>query len=217
MYDCFSKAVSVQVVSSCHPTWTCWVDLPFSFTYGSGLETQHLTVRNTTYQTFLTPPFSSAYFSVTGWWHTGTGCPERWMPHPGGIQSQAGCGSGQPGLVVGDPAHSRGVEITWSLRSFSTQAILWFHDMIQQCQTFTQASTAQIFPMWDFYLRIRVDCWFCCCCFVCLFFNKSGTASIIWRMDTFRRGGFPPTKKLLFHDKAEQLKHLIFVCTIQPC
>ena len=29
---------------------------------------------------------------------------------PGGIQGQAGCGSGQPGLVVGDPAHSRGVE-----------------------------------------------------------------------------------------------------------
>ena len=28
------------------------------------------------------------------------------MPHPGGIQGQAGCGSGQPGLVVGDPAHS---------------------------------------------------------------------------------------------------------------
>jgi len=32
------------------------------------------------------------------------------MPHPGGIQDQAGCGSGQPGLVVVDPAHSRGVE-----------------------------------------------------------------------------------------------------------
>ena len=29
---------------------------------------------------------------------------------PGGIQGQAGCGSGQPGLVVGDPAHSREVE-----------------------------------------------------------------------------------------------------------
>ena len=28
----------------------------------------------------------------------------------GGIQGQAGCGSGQPGLVVGGPAHSRGVE-----------------------------------------------------------------------------------------------------------
>ena len=31
-------------------------------------------------------------------------------PIPGGIQGQAGCGSGQPGLVVGDPTHSRGVE-----------------------------------------------------------------------------------------------------------
>jgi len=28
----------------------------------------------------------------------------------GGIQDQAGCGPGQPGLVVGDSAHSRGVE-----------------------------------------------------------------------------------------------------------
>jgi len=35
----------------------------------------------------------------------GCGC-----PLPGGIQSQAGCGSGQPGVVFGDPAHSRGVE-----------------------------------------------------------------------------------------------------------
>ena len=26
------------------------------------------------------------------------------------IQGQAGCGSGQPGLLFGDPAHSRGVE-----------------------------------------------------------------------------------------------------------
>jgi len=31
-------------------------------------------------------------------------------PIPGGVQGQAGCDSGQPGLVVGDPAHSRGVE-----------------------------------------------------------------------------------------------------------
>ena len=35
----------------------------------------------------------------------GCGC-----PIPAGIQSQAGCGSGQPGLLVGDPAHSRGLE-----------------------------------------------------------------------------------------------------------
>ena len=36
----------------------------------------------------------------------GCGC-----PIPGGIQGQAGCGSGQPGLVVGNPAHSRGLEL----------------------------------------------------------------------------------------------------------
>ena len=35
----------------------------------------------------------------------GCGCPNH-----GGVEGQAGCGSGQPGLVVGDPAHSRGVE-----------------------------------------------------------------------------------------------------------
>ena len=33
----------------------------------------------------------------------GCGC-----PIPGGIQGQAGCGSGQPGLVVGDPVHGWG-------------------------------------------------------------------------------------------------------------
>ena len=36
----------------------------------------------------------------------GCGCPIPW-----GIQGQAGCGSGQPGLVVGDPAHSRGLKL----------------------------------------------------------------------------------------------------------
>ena len=41
---------------------------------------------------------------------------------------QAGCGSGQPGLVVGDPACGRGVETRWSLWSFSTHAILWFYN-----------------------------------------------------------------------------------------
>jgi len=35
----------------------------------------------------------------------GCGC-----PIPAGIQGQAGCGFGHPGLVVGDPAHGRGVE-----------------------------------------------------------------------------------------------------------
>jgi len=36
----------------------------------------------------------------------GCGC-----PIPGGFQGQAGCGSGQPGLMVGDPAHSRGLKL----------------------------------------------------------------------------------------------------------
>jgi len=49
-------------------------------------------------------------------------------PIPGGIQGQAGCGSGHPDLVIGDSAHSSGVETRWSLWSFSTQAILWFCD-----------------------------------------------------------------------------------------
>ena len=36
----------------------------------------------------------------------GCGC-----PIPGGIRGQAGCGSGQPALLVGDPAHSRGMKL----------------------------------------------------------------------------------------------------------
>ena len=33
------------------------------------------------------------------------------LPIPGGIHGQAGCGSGQPGLLVGDPACSRGLKL----------------------------------------------------------------------------------------------------------
>ena len=36
----------------------------------------------------------------------GCGC-----PIPGGIQGESECGSGQPGLVVGDPTHSRGLKL----------------------------------------------------------------------------------------------------------
>ena len=58
---------------------------------------------------------------------------------PGGIQGQAGCGSGQPDLVVGDPTYNRRVETKWSLRSFSTQAILWFCDKLcQHCWEFSE-------------------------------------------------------------------------------
>ena len=47
---------------------------------------------------------------------------------PGGTQGQVGCGSGQPGLVVGDPAHSRGLEVDEHCGPFPTQAILSFYD-----------------------------------------------------------------------------------------
>ena len=38
--------------------------------------------------------------------------------------------SWQTGLVVGNPAHGRGVETRWSLGSFSTQAVLRFCDFL---------------------------------------------------------------------------------------
>ena len=41
---------------------------------------------------------------------------------------QGGCGCPIPGLVVGDPAHSRGVETQRSLCSLSAQAILWLYN-----------------------------------------------------------------------------------------
>jgi len=44
----------------------------------------------------------------------GCGC-----PIPAGIQGQAGCGSGQPGLLVGDPAHSRGLELMSTVSLFN--------------------------------------------------------------------------------------------------
>jgi len=94
-------------------------------------------------------------FSLKGWWHTGTGCPRRLlMPHPSlpeehpktqsvlplikghsSLQSKEVVDAPsleayktRPGLVVGNPAHSRGVETRWSLWSFSTQDILGFYD-----------------------------------------------------------------------------------------
>jgi len=54
-------------------------------------------------------------------------CEGRIQPY---IQDQAGCVSGQPGLVVGDPAHSKGVETRWSLWSLSTQTIPFYDSII---------------------------------------------------------------------------------------
>jgi len=50
-------------------------------------------------------------------------------PHPG-IQGQAGCGSGQPGLLVEDPAHSRGLELDEHCGPFQPRpfcdSMIWF-------------------------------------------------------------------------------------------
>ena len=66
-------------------------------------------------------------------------------PIPGDIQGQAGCGSGQPGLVVGDPAQSRGVETGSSLWSFSTQA---FYDSMNVVAKENFVSVAETLLHW---------------------------------------------------------------------
>ena len=56
--------------------------------------------------------------------HRGCGCPV-----PVGVQGQLGWGPRQPDLVcdllAGNPAHGREVGTEWSLKSLTTQAILW--------------------------------------------------------------------------------------------
>ena len=64
----------------------------------------------------------------------GCGC-----PIPGGIQGQAGCGSGQPGLVVGDPAHSRGLELMSTVVLFNPG-----HSMLRRLCSFTQISDSYV-------------------------------------------------------------------------
>jgi len=68
---------------------------------------------------------------------------------------QAGCGSGQPGLAVGNPACGRGVETRWPLWSFSTQAILWFYEIQNAFKTqFRQKmSNSEHSPLSNFILR----------------------------------------------------------------
>ena len=53
----------------------------------------------------------------------------QWMPRD--TQGQAGCGSGQPGLLVGDPAHSRGLELDEHCGPFQPRPfydhLTWLH------------------------------------------------------------------------------------------
>ena len=52
------------------------------------------------------------------------------MPHPCRHSRQAGCGSGQPRLLVGDPAHSRGLELDEQKDEGPFQPRLFHHSMI---------------------------------------------------------------------------------------
>ena len=65
----------------------------------------------------INPRYSGTSF-VSFWWagvyQSDCGC-----PIPAGIQGQAGCGSGQPGLLVGHPAHSRGLELMSTVGLFN--------------------------------------------------------------------------------------------------
>ena len=61
--------------------------------------------------------------------HGGGGC-----PIPGGIQGRAGCGSGQPGLVVGDPAHSSGLKLNGYCDPFQPRS--FYDSMLDSMRTF---------------------------------------------------------------------------------
>jgi len=68
-----------------------------------------------------------------------TGCPRRlWMPHPwrhsrpGWMWLWAACSGGW------QPCMKQGVETGWCLRSSSTQAVLWFCDLVGHRQVASQ-------------------------------------------------------------------------------
>jgi len=71
----------------------------------------------------------------------GCGCPIA-----GGIQRQAGCGSGQPGLVVGCPAHSRGLKLHDHCGPFQPRP---FYDSMKATSgSWKQKRDPQARPLW---------------------------------------------------------------------
>jgi len=77
-----------------------------------------------------------------GWWRTeqvaqgGCGC-----PIPGGIQGQAGCGSGQSGLLVGNSAHSRGLKLNDHCDPFQPRP---FYDFMIKQVTWNSITTGAL-------------------------------------------------------------------------
>ena len=105
--------------------------------------------------------------------------------------------------MVGDPAHSRGVENTWSLWSFSTQAILWFYDSFYDSVSdkwpnlsFASASRYQTVQGLD---RISSPVWSRTCCSprtACALHVASALPKILTgRKTEARRASFPLPSK----------------------
>ena len=90
------------------------------------------------------------------------------------------CGSGQPGLVVGNPVCGRGVKTRWSLWSFSTQAILWFHDsMILWFSDYREKVKCHNFA--ELWLALHLDKGLAC---LYVFYVRPGSAicGCCWRL-----------------------------------
>ena len=66
------------------------------------------------------------------------------------IQGQAGCGSGQPGLAVGDPAHSRGLKLDDHCGPFQPRPFcVSLHDFCKQL-----VSIAAVMHTWSVYIQL---------------------------------------------------------------
>jgi len=101
-------------------------------------------------------------FSHRGWWCTeqvaqgGCGC-----TIPAGIQGQAGCGSGQPGLLVGDPAHSRGLEPDEHCGPFQPRPLYGSMTLLLTGQLLATDCNAQLSPRTELALCCALPgCWF---------------------------------------------------------
>lgn len=148
---------------------------------------------------------SGRSFSLRVWWGTGTGCQRgcRCSIH-GGIQGQVGWSLGQPDLVpdvaVGNPSHSRGLELGGFWGPFQLKPS--YDSMIQ----WTQATCACL-P--HFSLEVLP---------VVIFFPLLVFAH--WMGSFLSILSFPPDHKRLQSAKAHPLLSSVDICssgTRKPC
>jgi len=99
-----------------------------------------------------------------GFLHAQGGCG---CPIPGGIQGQAGCGSGQPGLLVGDPAHRRGLKLNDHYGPFQSRP--FYDSMLRAAQL--MASYCFVLSLYAYlsHLLLQFTCisdLYLCICFL---------------------------------------------------